>query len=143
MLLPAGRPHDAVRILEVLPNVYVKRFSNPGFNVIASHFVKALMAALKVLADALMQTGATEHSSSFTFLIAKSRGESDDIYAGRIRADVEETDAIMTGYWEAMLDETRRELREQQRAAAVASGVPLATMTKSKAAKRKRQKRKV
>ena len=56
---------------------------------------------------------------------------------------MEETDAIMTGYWEAMLDETRRELREQQRAAAVASGVPLATMTKSKAAKRKRQKRKV
>jgi len=75
MLLPAGRPHDAVRILEVLPNVYVKRFSNPGFNVIASHFVKALMAALKVLADALMQTGATDHSNSSTFLYAMQRRE--------------------------------------------------------------------
>lgn len=38
--------------------------------------------------------------------------------AGRISADVEETEAIFDGYWEGALKETRWELAEQRRAAA-------------------------
>jgi hypothetical protein len=50
---------------------------------------------------------------------------------GQIRAEVEETEAINAGYWEGMLEETRRELTEQRRAAA----------GKKKASKRRRKKR--
>jgi hypothetical protein len=36
------------------------------------------------------------------------------LYAEQIRADVEETEAILAGYWEGVLAETRRELQEQR-----------------------------
>jgi len=52
---------------------------------------------------------------------------------------VKETEAILEGYWEGVLEETRRELAEQRGA----GDSPVAgDRVKSKAAKRKQQKRK-
>ncbi len=65
--------------------------------------------------------------------------------AARIQADVEETEAILAAYWEGVLEETRRELDKQRRAAmarVVAAKGEERPATKSKAAKRKQQKRK-
>ena len=69
--------------------------------------LKPVMAALKVLADALMRTGIAH----------------DVVRAGRILADVEETEVILAGHWEGVLQETRRELEDQRRAAAAATAV--------------------
>ena len=59
-------------------------------------------------------------------------------------ADVTETDAILSGYREGVLEETRREIGEQRAAEAAAAGDKDAVVSsgKSKAAKRKQQKRK-
>jgi hypothetical protein len=51
--------------------------------------------------------------SGFTFDVE----DVDVLLAEQIRADVEETEAILNGYWEGILEETRRELAEQRRAA--------------------------
>jgi len=59
------------------------------------------MAALKVLAAAYAQTGSAAQVA----------------LGSRILMDVEETEAILAGYWEGVLDETRWELAEQRRAA--------------------------
>ena len=62
-----------------------------------------------------------------------------NVFNGRqIQADVEETEAILAGYWEGVLEETRWELAEQRRAAGRGTG---AAVKKSKAPKRKQQKR--
>ena len=70
-------------------------------------------------------------------------GEAD---AELILADVAETEAILAAYWEGVLEETRRELREQQRAGnpgeAGAREGGAEAKKKSKAAKRKQEKRK-
>ena len=63
--------------------------------------LKPVMAALKVLATAMLQTGKAEFVSK----------------AGKIQADVEETGAILAGYLEGVLGETRREPVEQRQAA--------------------------
>ena len=77
-----------------------------------------VMAAIKVLAAAMLQTGRA---------------------ANKMLADVEETEAILAGYREGVLQEARWELGEQRRAAGDAldsSASPL-RRKKSKAAKRK------
>jgi hypothetical protein len=58
----------------------------------------------------------------------------------RIKADVEETEAIWTGYSEGVLEKIWWELELRRRAGARKEAVP--AMKKSKAAKRKQQKRK-
>jgi hypothetical protein len=79
-------------------------------------------------------------------------GDADDAYdAEEIRAEVEEKEVIIKAFRKGVLEETRRELREQRReAAALAAGGPRvaageeegAAKAKRKAAKRKQQTRK-
>jgi len=101
--------------------------------------LEPLLAALKVLAAALVDTG-----------------NLDDIFdRERVRADVQETEAILSGYWEGVLEESRWDLAEQRASAAAAAANgrgavvagageedAAAAVKKSKAAKRKQQKRK-
>ena len=99
-------------------------------------FLKPVVAPLKVLADALVQTGTAANV----------------LEAGRIRAEVQETEAIVVAYWEGILEETRWELAEQRRTAVAAGGAAAGealeaeggtgpAKKKSKATKRKQQKR--
>ena len=85
---------------------------------------------MKVLAAAMVQTGIATNI----------------LDAEKIRADVEETETILVGYREGVLEETRRQLEGQRRAAAAAAvteGEGEGAVTKkSKAAKRKQFKRK-
>jgi hypothetical protein len=95
------------------------------------HLLKLAMDALKVLAEAWVQVG----------------GAMEAFYTRAIRADVEETEAILAAYWEGVLEETRWELGEQRRrvaavAAVAAEGEAELEKKKSKAAKWKQQKRK-
>ena len=99
--------------------------SHSGINMMELHGLKPLMAALKVLARAQLQT-------KIALLVDQ---------AMRIKADVEETEAILAGYWNGVLEETRWELGERRQVAAGEEST-LAMKTKSKAAKRKQQKRK-
>ena len=128
--LSAGKPEEAIRYLSSVPQRYVGFLEYSGINLSHVHLLQPCMAALKVLAAAMIETGIIGNL----------------IKAGQIYADVEETEAILAGYREGVLEETRRELGEQRRAAAGApSGldVEAASATKkSKAAKRKQQKRK-
>ena len=102
-----------------------------AFNIMIFHAFEPIMAALKVLTDAMVQTGDADYA----------------FQAEEIRAEVEETEAIISAYWEGVLEEGRRELREQRREAATLAGEARAgeeegAVKKSKAAKRKQQKRK-
>jgi len=66
--------------------------------------------------------------------------DKDVLLAKRILADVEETKAILTGYWEGVSKETGRELAEQRREAVpvvAGEGQSAPVMKKGKAAKRK------
>jgi hypothetical protein len=124
--MAAGKPQNAVRILADVPKGYGKMLQYSGIPLMELDRLNPHMAALNVLADALVQTG-------------------DASYAGRIRADVEETEAILAAYWEGVREEIRRELREQQRAGGPGTGAReggAEAKKKSKAAKRKQQKRK-
>ena len=127
--MAAGKPQNAVQILTEVPKGYVKMLQYSGIPLMELDRLNPTMAALNVLADALVQTG-------------------DALYAGRIRADVAETEAIMASNWEGVREEIRRELREQQQVAADAAlaatgaaGDGGAATRKSKAAKRMQQKR--
>ena len=125
-----GRAEEAVETLEDAQSLY-RSMLLPGINFTTLNWLRSAMAALKVFIDALVQTGQSCHIHD----------------AKRIHADVEETEAILAGYWEGVLEETRRELREQQRAgglgeAGAAGEEGGEAKKKSKAAKRKQQKRK-
>ena len=125
-----GRAEEAVETLEDAQSLY-RSMLLPGINFTTLNWLRSAMAALKVFIDALVQTGQSCHIHN----------------AMRIHADVEETEAILAGYWEGVLEETRRELREQQRAgglgeAGAAGEEGGEAKKKSKAAKRKQQKRK-
>jgi hypothetical protein len=129
-LLAMGRAEEAVETLEDAQSLY-RSMLLPGINFTTLNWLRSAMAALKVFIDALVQTGQSCHIHN----------------AMRIHADVEETEAILAGYWEGVLEETRRELREQQRAgglgeAGAAGEEGGEAKKKSKAAKRKQQKRK-
>jgi hypothetical protein len=130
-LLAAGKPHEAGPILMYIPAIYKRMLKYAGINLLELQQLKPVMVALKVLATAMLQTGKDGFISE----------------AGKIQADVEETEAILAGNWEGLLEETRRELVEQQQAAAaeaavVAEADAAAALKKNKAAKRKQQKRK-
>jgi hypothetical protein len=133
-LLAAGKPLEAAHALLCAPKMYAQRLHYTGLNLMDLHDVlEPVMDALKVLADALVQTGNPE---------CVANGE-------LTRADVEETEAILVGYWEGVLEETRWALTEQRREAAAAAVTSVvaeeewaALSKKSKAAKRKQQKRK-
>lgn len=121
-LLKAGKALEAVN--KTAPYNYKSCLQYSGINIARTHNLQPVMATLQVLADAIVEAGDADVV----------------LYAMRIRADVEETKAIMAEYYKGVLEETRRELGEQRRAAAAAlSGT---AMQKSKAAKRKKQKRK-
>jgi len=132
-LLAAEKPLDAALALARAPEMYANRLHYTGINLMDLHDVlQPIMAALKVQADAMVQVGIPKYVA---------QGE-------LIRADVEETEAILAGYWEGVLEETRWELAEQRRVAAVATVTHVeaqaeaAAVKKSKAANRKQQKRK-
>ena len=127
-LLKAGKALEAVNALNFVPSIYRTLLHHSGVNVAQSHNLRPVMAALQVLAEAFIQM----------------EGADVPLYAMRIRADVEETEAIMAEYYKGVLEETRWELAEQRRAAAgavVVAGSGGSTK-KTKAAKRKQQKRK-
>ena len=125
MLLAMGKPHGAIRILDSYLQVYIVSLDVSGTNP-ASSFQEPLVAAIKVLADAYVRTG-IQHNL---------------FEAGRIRAEMEETEAILAGYWEGVLVETPWEPQEQRRAAAAAGAAAAVeareeaspAMNKSKAA---------
>lgn len=121
-LLAAGQPVRAISFLKDVPASYGRLLSFSGINFLHIYRIKPHIAALRVLVDGLVQAGLPDMLS----------------FAGIIRADVEETEAIIAGYQMGVLEETRWELAEKRRAVA-ASG---ATGKKSKAAKRKQKKRK-
>lgn len=125
-LLASGRAVEAVHLLQdYTMTAYAGRFKHSGINFMALNGLTPMMAALKVLLKAMVQTG-------LPGLLP---------YIMRIKADVEETEAIVAGYWEGISEGTRWELEERRRVAAGDDAAP-ATTTKSKAAKRKQQKRK-
>lgn len=93
-LLTSGKPHEAVQILETVPATYNHLLLDIGISLTQFHVLEPIMAALKVLAAAYAQTGSAEHVVS----------------ARQILMDVEETETIVAGYWEGVLDETRQEL---------------------------------
>jgi len=128
-LLAIGRAEEAVQTLKDAPKPY-KNVLILGINLSDLCMLQPILAALKVFVNALMQTGSTTAFS----------------YAQLVQADVEETEAILAGYWEGTLEETRRELRERQRGGgpgeAGAGEEGTEAKKKSKAAKRKQQKRK-
>jgi hypothetical protein len=137
-LMKARRPHEAARTLSFVPEMYVAFLEYSGINHLELYMLRDVMAAVQVLAEALVLTGVPHNN----------------YHAGRMRGDVEETEAILSAYWEGVLEETRRELGEQRAAAAaamVAEAVAAvaevedagaaALSKKSKAAKRKQQKK--
>ena len=122
-----------------------------GINFMKLDPLRSLIAALKVLVEAmvLMERGIEVEmgiEAPWDEATTQQLKEKVLLYAGQIRADVEETEAILFGFWEGILEETRRELEEQRQAAAAEAAVAVvaaaATTRKRKAAKRKQQKRK-
>ena len=120
-LLKTERPQEASCTLKYVPDLYVNLLKR-GINFTEIVYLETLMAALKVLAAALVDMGNPNNML---------KGE-------QIQADVEETEAVLAGYWEGVLEETRWELAGQWRA--VERGAGGERKKKSKAAKRKQQK---
>jgi hypothetical protein len=116
-MLAAGRLRAALSVLVQCPTLYKACIDKSGIIFFLWNALRTVMAALKVMVAALKQSGSMHEAT-------------------QIQEDVEETDAILSGYWEGVLEETRWELREQQRA-----GGGGATK-KSKSVKRKELKRK-
>jgi len=86
VLLAAGRPHEAAQMLALHLLEYANLLDPSGINLMQLYLFKPVMAALKVLVDALVQIGDADAMSG----------------AVRIRADVEETEAILAGIWEGV-----------------------------------------
>jgi len=103
-LLTAGRPHDAIRTLNDKLIASVQMIKYWGISLQEMSMLSPVMAAVKVLSNALVRTGRV----------------ADFILGGRIRADAEKTESIISAYWEGALEETRWELGERRRAAAAA-----------------------
>lgn len=80
-LLAAGIPRDAALILASLPNYYVKYLQDGGINLASLHHIlKPVMAALKVLAEASLQTGNAVNGFSEG---GRDRSHLDRLLAGR------------------------------------------------------------
>lgn len=135
-LWAAGRWGEATTVLKKsVPTTYAALLLFSGINMTELHLLLPTMTTLKVLTGMCEEMGMPESESG----------------ARRARADVDETEAILEGFWEGVLEETRRELGERRAAAAVAAPAAAsaptgregaAALKKSKAAKRKQQKRK-
>jgi hypothetical protein len=95
-LMAAGRPQEAVEVLISVHHPYVDTLMESGINMSQVHVLTPLMAGLKVLAAAMVQTGAVEYV----------------LFARSILKDVKETESNLAGYWEGVVEETRRELEE-------------------------------
>lgn len=125
-LLTKGRAEQAAWTLVDAP-IYYRDIVTLGINCSDAYLLQAVLAALKVMVDALVQTGKAGYISE----------------AELINADVEEMEAILAGYWEGVLEETRRELQQQRRAVAAAAVAPevapAAAAQISKAAKWKQE----
>lgn len=104
--------YDATLVLKHVPRLYVDFLDGSGIILKYMYMLKPLMAAIKVLVNALTQSGLADGLEA----------------AERYRADVEETEAILAAYSEGVLEETRRELAERRRAA-MAAGVAVAVDT--------------
>ena len=79
-LRKAGRPQEAIRILAHLPMIFGEELEY-GINFSRIDPLETQLAALKVLADASVQTGDLMNTCR----------------ANLIRADVDETEAILAG----------------------------------------------
>jgi len=104
--LRAGKPHEAFELLKHVPILYKHTFEYSGMNLMTYHCLKPLLATLKVMANAMVDTRVGENV----------------LLALAIQAEFRETEAIISSYWEGVLEETRRELGEQRRGAAAAAG---------------------
>jgi len=128
----------ARRKLAFVERYYADAIEQAGINFNHLINLSAAMATLKVWAEACLLAAPAD----------------DDVIAhvNIALADVAEMEVILAAYWEGLLEETRREVREQwaEAAAAAASGAVMAegdedavvSSGKSKAVKRKQQKRK-
>jgi len=104
--LAARKPSEAKKLLEGLAYSYINFMQERGFNLLNIDTLQPVLAALKVLAAALAQTGISDHIH----------------LARQIVADVEETEAIVSGYWEGVLKMTRLELGELRKTTAATAG---------------------
>ena len=82
VLLAEGDAEGAAYKLTHVPATYASEFDLVGINLLELYSLEPQIAACKVLADALVQTGTAGNVS----------------YARRIRADMEETEAILEGF---------------------------------------------
>lgn len=80
-LLGVGRLEEAISHLSSIPQRYIDLLEDSGI-MSHVHVLKPLMAAMKVLAGARLQTGRADNA----------------FQAGMMLADVEETEAILAGY---------------------------------------------
>jgi len=118
--LAAGLPHEAAMSLKSAPRLYLSFFQESGIiNFVWLDRLRSMIAALKVLVEAMVLM---EREVEMEMVIEAPWDEGTTwhwkeqilLYAEQIRADVEETEAILAGYWEGVLAETRRELQEQR-----------------------------
>jgi hypothetical protein len=100
--------------LKSAPRLYLSYFQESGIiNFVRLDRLRSLIAALKVLVEAMVLM---EREVEMEMVIEAPWDEGTTwhwkeqilLYAEQIRADVEETEAILAGYWEGVLAETRR-----------------------------------
>lgn len=82
VLLAAGEPYEAVDALTPALKLYLNFLEHPRFTFVASPWSRPMLAPVKLLADALVATG--------------DAGKA--LEAAQIRADVTESEAILTCY---------------------------------------------
>lgn len=91
-----------------VPHCYVRHFKESGLNFLELEILLSLIAPLKVLVKALELVEFLEKFGVLGCIKALWNGESQHVKdqnvlsAGKIRADVEETEAILAGYWEGV-----------------------------------------
>lgn len=105
--LAEGNPHDACASVMNIIDMYIAMLRVWGINMMQTFMLYPAMAALKVLVVALLQMGNHENQ----------------VLAFRVSKDVEETEAILDGYWAGVLEETRWELQEQHPGSSGSSGI--------------------
>lgn len=134
-LLREGKYFDAWFRMRDAVVFYINLLKEGGIDYLQIHELMPTMHTIKVWAEACFLTPVKEFTA---------RNLSDfEPFAGMALADVAETEAIIAGYEEAVLEETRREAREARTAAARGIGATaegeekaVAWTGKSKAAKR-------
>lgn len=92
-LLAAGRPQEATNILSRLVWFYEELLDRTGITLMHLDSLELTMDGLKILADAAVQTSSAANIE----------------LAGKVKADAEETEAILAAYWEGAWEELRRQ----------------------------------